>query len=64
MSSLRADKEENKPFLVLAINVESISGTSNLIKRPVSCTNIIKMYEQGIGGVDMMHQKSGAYQLD
>ena len=55
---------KNKPVLRLLTNVDDISGISNVIRRskvsvtktPVSCPNIIKLYNNGIGGVDIAQQ--------
>ena len=49
-----------------------MDGTSNVMRRtkgsatktPVSCPNIIKIYNESMGGVDVIHQKTAAYQLD
>ena len=63
---------DNKAVLLLATNVEGMSGSSNVMRRmkgsstktPVPCPNIIKMYNNGMGGVDLMDQKTAAYRLD
>ena len=64
---------DNKPVLLLAINVEGMDGTSNVMRRaegsatktPVSCPNIItKMYNASMGGVDVIDQKTAAFRLD
>ena len=62
----------NKPVLLLATNIERMDGTSNAMRRtkgsatktPASCPNIIKIYNESMGGVDVIHQKTAAYQLD
>ena len=49
-----------------------MSGVSNLIgrtnglstKTPVSSLNIVKLYNNGKGGVDIVIQKTAAYRLD
>ena len=54
----------NKPVLRLVTNADDISGVSNVIRRskvsvtktPVSCPSIIKLYNNGIGGVDIAQQ--------
>ena len=59
----------NKPVLLLATNTEEIDGTSNVTRRTkgsatktlVLCTNIIKMCNASMGGVD---QKTATYWLD
>ena len=56
----------NKPVLLLATNTEEIDGTSNVTRRTkgsatktlVLCTNIIKMCNASMGGVD---QKTATY---
>ena len=49
-----------------------MDGTSNVMRRtkgsatktPVSCLNIIKIYNASMGGVDVINQKKAAYRLD
>ena len=49
-----------------------MDGTSNVMRRtkgsatktPVSCPNIIKMYNASMGDVDVIDQKAAAYRLD
>ena len=63
---------DNKPVLLLATNTEGIDVTSNVMrqikgsatKTPMSCPNIIKMYNSNMGGVDVIDQKTAAYHLD
>ena len=63
---------DNKLVLLLATNIEGMDGTSNVMRRskgsatktPVLCPNIIKMYNSSMGGVDVIGQKTAAYQLD
>ena len=60
---------DNKPVLLLAINIEGMDRTSNVLRRtkgsatkaPVPCPNIIKMYNASMGGVDVIDQKTVAY---
>ena len=60
---------DNKPFFLLATNIEGINGTPNVMRRtkgsatktPVSCPNIIKMYNASMGGADVIDQKMAAY---
>ena len=33
-------------------------------KIPVPCPDVIKMHNQGTGGVDLVYQKAAAYHLD
>ena len=35
-----------------------------LAKGSVSCSDVIKLYKKGIGGVDLVDQKTAAYYLD
>ena len=61
-----------KPVLLLATNVDGMNGLSNVMRRtkcstietPVSCPNIIKLYNNGMSGVDIMDQKTTAHRLD
>ena len=63
---------DNKLVLLLATNIEGMDGTSNVMRRskgsatktPVLCPNIIKMYNSSMSGVDVIGQKTAAYQLD
>ena len=63
---------DNKAVLLLATDVEGMSGSSNVMRRmkgsstktPVPCPNIIKIYNNGMGGVDLMDQKTAAYRFD
>ena len=62
----------NKSVLLLITNVDSMSGVSNLMggtkrsasKTPVFCRNIIKRYNNPLGGVNIMDQKTAAYRLN
>ena len=36
----------------------------SVTKTPVSCPNIIKLYNNGIGGVDILDQKTATYRFD
>ena len=59
-------------MLLLARNIEGMDGTSNVMRRtkgsatktPVSCPNIIKMYNASMGDADVIDQKAAAYRLD
>ena len=63
---------DNKPLLVLATNVESMSGVPNAMrqtkgsatKAPVSYPNIIKPYNNCMGDLDFMDQKPATYRLN
>ena len=63
---------DNKPILLLAINIEGMDGMSNVMwrikgsttKTPVLRPNIIKKYNASMGGVDIIDQKTAAYRLD
>ena len=56
---------DNEPVLLLAKNIEGMDGTSNAMRRtkgsatktPVSCLNIIKMYNASMGGVMLSIKK-------
>ena len=60
---------DNKPVLLLATDIEGMDETSNVMrqtkgfptKTPVSCPNIIKMYNASMGGVDVVDQKMAIY---
>ena len=62
---------DKKPVLLLATNLDGMSGVSNKMRQtrgsptnaPVSCPNIIKLYNYGMGGEDM-DQKIAAYGLN
>ena len=62
----------NKPVLFLKSNVNGMSGISNIMRRTkgsatitlVSCPNVIKLYNNGMGGVDIMNQKTAPYRID
>ena len=59
-------------FLFLVTNVEGVAGASNVIRQTkgsatktlVSCSNIIKLSNSGMDGVDIMDQKTSADRLD
>ena len=63
---------DNKPVLLLGRNIEGMDGTSNVMRRtkssatkiPMSCPNVIKMYNSSMGDVDVIDQKAAAYRLD
>ena len=71
-TSFAAQCHDSKPNLLLATNVDDMSGLSNVMrqtkgsatKTPVSYPNIIKLYNNGMGGVDIMNHKTAAYRLD
>ena len=71
-TSFAANGTKSKPVLLLATNVDCMSGVSNKMrqtegsptKTSVSCRNIIKLYNNGKGGVDIIDQKTAAYRLD
>ena len=58
--------------LMLFSNIEGMSTTSTILCRQkgsaskilVPCPDVIKMYNQGIGGVDLIDQRTAAYHLD
>ena len=61
----------SKPNLLLTTNAYGMCVVSNMMKRmksseiktPVSCPNI-KLYNNDMGGVDIMDEKTAAYKLD
>ena len=63
---------DNKPALLLATNFHGMSGLSNIMrwakgwwtKAPVSCPNLIMLYNSGMGSVDIINQKTAAYRLN
>lgn len=63
---------DNRGVVLLATNVEGMSGDSSVLRRmkgsatktAVPCPNIVKLYNKGMGGVDLMDQKAAAYRLD
>ena len=58
-----------KPVLLLKSNVNGMRGVSNIMrqkkgsatKTPVSCPNIPKLCNNGMGGADIMNQKTAPY---
>ena len=62
----------SKSVLLLGKNVDGLSALSNTMrqtnilatKAPVSCPSIIKLYNNDMGGLDMMDQKAAACRLD
>jgi len=63
---------DNKAVLMLSTNVAGMEGTTNVSCRvkgsankiSITCPNVIKFYNKGMGGVDLMDQKTAAYRLD
>ena len=63
---------ENKSVLLLAANVDGMSGVPNIMRRtkasatqaPVSSPSIIKLYNNDMNGVDIVDQKTAAYRID
>ena len=50
---------EHRPVLLMETNVDSMSEVSkgSVTKTPVSCPNIIKFYNNGMGGVNIKDKK-------
>ena len=63
---------DRRSVLMLFSNIEGMSTTSTILCRQkgsaskilVPCPDVIKMYNQGIGGVDLIDQRTAAYHLD
>ena len=63
---------ENKTVFLFATTVKSTGGVPNIMrpkkglanKIPVFCLNIIKLYNNGMEGVDIIGHKTAAYRLD
>ena len=63
---------DNKSVLLLATSVDGMSGTYNVMRRtkgsttkiPVSCSNIIKFFNNDMVGVNIMDRKTAVYRLD
>ena len=63
---------DRKPVFLLATNADGMSGVSKVMrltkgsatKAFVSCRNIIKPYNNGMGSVDIMDNETAAYRLD
>ena len=61
----------NKPVLFLVTNNDGMSAVSNVMrqtktsaaKTPVSCRNIIKLYNNSMDGVDIMDKKTAVHRL-
>lgn len=56
---------DNKSVLLLASNIERMDMCSTIQRRmkgfssknPINCPSVVKIYNQGIGGVNLMDQK-------
>lgn len=63
---------DNKSVMLLGSNFEEVTSTSSVQRRlkgsaskiNVDCPNAIKLYNNNMGGVDLMDQLKSAYQLD
>ena len=63
---------DRRSVLMLFSNIEGMSTTSTVLRRQkgsaskikVPCPDVIKMYNQGMGGVDLIDQRTAAYHLD
>ena len=63
---------DRRSVLMLLSNIEWMSTTSTVLrwqkgfasKTQVSCPDVIKMYNQGMGGVDLTDRRTAAYHLD
>ena len=60
---------DNKAVLPLAGNIEGMGTCSTVQRRmkgsssktPINCHSVVKIYNKGIGGIDLMDQKTAAY---
>ena len=63
---------DRRSVLMLFSNSEGMSTTSTIFHRQkgsgskilVPCPDVIKMYNQGMCGVDLINQRTAAYHLD
>ena len=63
---------DRRSVLMLFSNIEGMSTTSTVLRRQkgsaskieVPCPDVIKMYNQVMGGVDLIDQRTAAYHLD
>ena len=63
---------DRRSVLMLFSNIEGMSTTSTVLRRQkgyaskiqVPCPDVIKIYNQGMGGVDLIDQRTAAYHLD
>ena len=59
----------NKAVLPLTGNIEGMDTCSTVQRRmkgsssktPINCHSVVKIYNKGIGGIDLMDQKTAAY---
>ena len=62
---------DNRGVMLLASNLQGMDECSNVSRRlkgsankiAVNCPNIVKLYNNSMGGVDLMDQKTAAYRL-
>ena len=62
----------NRLVTILFSNGEGMTVTSTVVRRPkgsaskvqVPCPNVIKMYKQRMGGVNLVDQRIASYSLD
>ena len=62
---------DRRSVLILLSNIEVMSTTSTVLRRQkgseskiqVPCPDVIKMYSHGMGGVDLIDQRTAAYHL-
>ena len=63
---------DRRSVLMLFCNIEEMLTTSTVLRQQkgsaskiqVPCPHFIKMYNQGMGGVDLIDQRTAAYHLD
>ena len=64
--------KDSRAVTMLFSNVQGMESTSNVLRRQkgsaskmqVACPDVIKTYNKGMGGVDLMDQRAAAYRLD
>ena len=63
---------DNRSVLLLSFDLEEMNGVLSVqrrekgskIKSSVPCPKFLKLYNSGMGGVDLMDQRTAAYRLD
>ena len=63
---------DNRTVLLVSTVLEGMDDESSVQKREkgsakksaISCPTVLKLYQNGMGGVDLLDQRTTAYQLD